>query len=581
MKNFTIMKGFLSIAILVCISTSSLFAQTASISPENSTIWANATQNFTVTTTGFGSNNNNRTFVYTITGPGATIPSSPANFNCSSGCNTESHVIQFPTPGTYTVSVTVTQTQGGSAVANTSTTINVIAPNLYSTSGSGTIKAWAIDPINGSVIFGPADVFSPGQSTAALGKNQPNTHANDPLGYLYWLPNISNTGTVTVYARNPDGSGSSVNIASLDFTPDNTGLGFVRLAIDPFGWGWILAGNGSQLYLAKFEAKGTTATSIQIVNNSVNVSGGGSVADFQNGDLAFTANGVLYALANVTNGVTGIYTMDVASQTTTLNRKWTLTDGIGGQFSGSVNGVAFTQTGSLHISTSDGLYFIDQNSANQVSGTVNCVQILATSGLTDLASDKFPLQTTLPVKLLSFSGSLRNDISTLSWETENEENFSHFEIERSSDGFNFSLKGNKASLGQAGRSYYQFTDNLATITGNVFWYRLKIVDLDGSFKYSDVIMIRRDQKSLTGLIMNPNPVVNGIGTVRFTAQSQGLATFRIMDANGRLLLQQQSKITEGVNSVAINNLNKLEPGTYVIQMINGAEINTSRFIIIR
>ncbi|MBK8310944.1 MAG: hypothetical protein IPL04_08680 [Chitinophagaceae bacterium] len=120
MKKFTF-KGIIAFFLLFAFSQNDSFSQTATITPANSIILAGSSQNFTVVTTGLGGNNDNRTFAYTITGPGATIPATPTSIICTNGCNSQSHSFQFPTAGTYTVAVTVTQTQNGSAVASTST----------------------------------------------------------------------------------------------------------------------------------------------------------------------------------------------------------------------------------------------------------------------------------------------------------------------------------------------------------------------------------------------------------------------------------------------------------------------------
>src|SRR5690606_29692718 len=97
MKSFTFLKGLLSAIGVVMLAAASQ-AQTASISPQNATIITNSSQTFTITTSGFGGNNQDRTFAYTISGPGATIPATPASYNCTSGCNSEGHTFQFPTP---------------------------------------------------------------------------------------------------------------------------------------------------------------------------------------------------------------------------------------------------------------------------------------------------------------------------------------------------------------------------------------------------------------------------------------------------------------------------------------------------
>lgn len=201
---------------------------------------------------------------------------------------------------------------------------------------------------------------------------------------------------------------------------------------------------------------------------------------------------------------------------------------------------------------------------------------------TEFTCLSYPQQSTLPVKLISFTGSYRNQATTLNWLTENELNFDHFEIERSATGAGFKTIGFKTSTSSnSSRQSYQYGDDLSNVAGNVFYYRLKMVDRDGQFKYSNVIMVRKDAKGINGIALNPNPVINGMATVRFTASAASIVNFRVVDMSGRLVLQQQNKIYDGNNSISLNNLDRLQPGVYLLQMVNGQDMTTIKFNIAR
>jgi Secretion system C-terminal sorting domain len=196
----------------------------------------------------------------------------------------------------------------------------------------------------------------------------------------------------------------------------------------------------------------------------------------------------------------------------------------------------------------------------------------------------FPQQTTLPIRLLSFSGAFNNNATQLNWSSDNQVNFSHFEIERSIDGISFSSIGSKLATqsNNSSKEQYLYNDNLALLTGNTFYYRLRMIDLDGKFKYSNVIMIRKDQSSIKGLSINPNPIVNGNNTtVRFEAKSANTVEFKVVDMSGKIVLRQQNNITSGTNSIAITNLDRLQPGLYVLQMNDGTAVTVTKFTIAR
>ncbi len=194
----------------------------------------------------------------------------------------------------------------------------------------------------------------------------------------------------------------------------------------------------------------------------------------------------------------------------------------------------------------------------------------------------FPSQSTLPVSLLSFSASLKNNTTSINWETENESEFSHFEVERKDGSGSFTAIGSKNANNSAARSNYQYSDNIAAASGDVFFYRLKMVDLNGRFKYSNEVLVRKGAKSLTGISMNPNPIViGGVANVRFEAARPAIVTIRVLDLAGRTVLQQQSKAAEGTNTVAINNLERLQTGSYIIQLSNGDELTAAKFSVVR
>lgn len=648
-------------------------AQTASISPSNSTIVAGESQDFTVTTSGFGADNNNRTFVYTITGPGATIPSSPASFTCGSGCNNETETFTFNTPGTYTVSVTVTQTQNGSAVATTSTTITVTTPppatvsvtpasastiptgsvsfsatvnnftgtgainytwsvspgtagvdyviptgntstksitfntlgeytvsvtasraaqtastssiatvfqpNLYSTSGTGTIRAYRVIPVTGAIQHGPVSIATPVANTVGLGKNRAN--ANDANGNLYYILNpLENNGIVEIYTVNPNG-GASTSVGSFDMNGagNTTRLGFVRLAFDQNGLGWIIAGDGaSNIYIASFRGNGVNPISNinTYGNTSLNFGGAGSAAEFQNGDIAFGPGNVLYALANVTGGNTYIYTLNSTVTPTTLTRKWTVQTG-GGVFAGTaVNGVAWTQTGSLHISTGNGIYFIDQTTANSSNSTVQAIQVSTLTGLTDLASSEFPSQTTLPVSFGEVAVKKAGANAEVSWSTLSEFNNSHFIVERSTDAVSFKAVGTVSGKGNSSfTQYYSFID--AASTSGVVYYRIKQVDVDGASSYSKTVALRSGNTRINNYSVYPNPFVSNI-KVLIDAKDKEDVMIRINNLTGQTLITKRVTVQAGNNIVVFDNLQQLQNGLYMLEVVTKDGKHTQKLI---
>jgi hypothetical protein len=92
-------------------------------------------------------------------------------------------------------------------------------------------------------------------------------------------------------------------------------------------------------------------------------------------------------------------------------------------------------------------------------------------------------------------------------------------------------------------------------------------------------MIRKESKNINGITLNPNPVIGGMATARFTSAVTNVVNFKVVDMNGKVVLQQQNKIYEGNNSISINNLDRLQSGVYLLQMSNGDEITGIKFSI--
>lgn len=593
MKTFTNVKGLLSFLALTLMAITQLSAQTVTLSPSTTqNISTGGSVNFTATRSSNSSTwpggNSNFTFTWSSSPAGVTFTNNPG-----SGGSTSSTVATFPSAGSYQITCFVQEGGGGLNATSAATTVNVTTPapaNLWATSSNGTqISGYTVS--NGTLISGPNNIFAPTYPgatntytrTAALGRNASPTPSN---GHFYWLGTSSgfnnNNGLVEVFAATATGA-NPTKIGQLDLNGgNNSSLGFVRLGMGADGTGWILAGDGTTVYLARFTSNGVNPVTITMEDNSVTLNGG-AAATFTNGDICVSGNNNIYALANDGNGVTQIFIGAPNGNATTFTKKWDLVTPANAPFTGSVNGVAFDLLGSIYLSTSTGLYFVNQSTVNGPAGTVQCSLVQAITGLQDLASNFWPQQSTLPTTLLSFAGSFKNNITTINWEVENEINFSHYEVERkTASGIDYSTIATKTALGNTGRSTYQYQDNLSQITDDVVYYRLKMVDMDGGYKYSNVIMVRKDKKKISGINLYPNPTATGsAATVRFEATANSFVTLRVIDMAGRQLLQQQNKVSEGANSVALNNLNQLQPGIYIIQLSNGEELSVIKFSVVR
>jgi PQQ-dependent dehydrogenase (s-GDH family) len=175
---------------------------------------------------------------------------------------------------------------------------------------------------------------------------------------------------------------------------------------------------------------------------------------------------------------------------------------------------------------------------------------------------------TLPLDLLTFAGRLQNDNSVLlNWKTENEINASHFIVERSIDGNRFNGIGNVSANGRnntGGSSNYDFTDNDAIKqSSQKIYYRLRMVDIDGTYKFSNIVSVA--MPFITGkMIISPNPVID-LAKVMLASPENGKVQWKLIDNIGRIILKGTEHVNKGVNNFSIN-MNRLPAGTYYLNV---------------
>lgn len=173
-----------------------------------------------------------------------------------------------------------------------------------------------------------------------------------------------------------------------------------------------------------------------------------------------------------------------------------------------------------------------------------------------------------PLTLKAFTGSLVGGKASLIWSTSNEINVNGFSIEKSADGKNFTEAGFvKASNGISNQ--YSFND--AGIIIGATYFRLKMLDKDGSFKYSQMVVL--NSKQSIKLDVYPNPVTNTL-TLSHT-KADNTASIRILTVEGRAVATYTVQL--GATQTSID-ATKLTRGNYLVVFENEGAKSTSQFI---
>jgi len=211
-----------------------------------------------------------------------------------------------------------------------------------------------------------------------------------------------------------------------------------------------------------------------------------------------------------------------------------------------------------------------------LSGTYNMVLEYYENGGDNRIS--FSVSSTLlPVTLVSWSvAALSADMAQLQWKTTDAVNFDHFLIQRSTDGVSFSdihtITGNGGSAAQV----YSYTDQFAY--DGTAYYRLVMVDKDGSFTYSNIISLQL--KSAQGVRIYPTVVENGTLFIEASGQING-ARLELFDMTGRKLNEKDWASLSGRQQVSIDANGHMPAGFYVARLSNNNTLLAKQIIIVK
>jgi|SRR6185312_12514811 len=170
----------------------------------------------------------------------------------------------------------------------------------------------------------------------------------------------------------------------------------------------------------------------------------------------------------------------------------------------------------------------------------------------------------LPVNLVNFSGTKKDGANLLQWSTASEQNSSRFEVQRSENGTDFSTIGTVAAAGNSDKVInYQYGDNQLS-NASKYYYRLKMVDKDGSTKYSNVIIIKNSTSALSTIY--PNPAIDRI-TINISNNSLLNSRAVISDLNGKVL--QTITLTQTATPV---NISQYQRGMYIVKFVDGNSV---------
>lgn len=183
----------------------------------------------------------------------------------------------------------------------------------------------------------------------------------------------------------------------------------------------------------------------------------------------------------------------------------------------------------------------------------------------------------LPIQLQSFTGRTTAQGNVLDWQLNPTPELQSFIIERSTDGANFLAIGEQAAFPDS--LSYQFTDRLLPSPGATLYYRIRMVKIDGTTSYSNIVVLRTAGDS--GLLttrLAPNPARTST-TLAIRSASAGPARILFLDPTGQLIYSRSVAITAGTNTVELSLPAYLPTGIYIVKTTTGSESSINRLIV--
>ncbi|MBK7938426.1 MAG: fibronectin type III domain-containing protein [Lewinellaceae bacterium] len=224
----------------------------------------------------------------------------------------------------------------------------------------------------------------------------------------------------------------------------------------------------------------------------------------------------------------------------------------------------------LNISHYDGTVEDCSPNNNLASGTTLLTNVAATYvGASDIFYVEFQSpgfsemgaifgQVPLPVELLYFTGKVEKGRNSLEWATSAEKEVAFFAVQRSANGLEDWTEVGRISPNttQTYPKRYLLDDTRPLPQS---WYRLKITDLDGTFAYSDIVLL--EQTLPDGLIrLYPNPA-DDLLYAEYQSSEETTVTVRLIGSDGKRILEQSLELVKGKNTLPFNVAN-LPAGLY-------------------
>jgi hypothetical protein len=414
------------------------------------------------------------------------------------------------------------------------------------------------------LVSGSLYVFGSGTNYLYMGGQQV-THGAfigcfDPQGQFLWKRENELTGGGFLYRAALDASGNILLAGQTAGSGDSFNGTAITNTIGPSSIPFIvkLDSNGSNLWLKNASSNAASFAGAVVLNGN---------KAYLLGDYP---RRLLWDSYTLTNPVNAGYTSFVAQFDTTTGNV-TGVDSLDTDF-------GFSNYTAAMVADTRGNLYIGGRFEDQLY--IGATTLQSYGGSSDLFLAKYGSAgcAALPVSLLSFTASLQVGSVLCNWQTTAEQNTSHFVLEKSTGGASFYPLANITAAGNSNALlHYRYNDAaVQPATGSKLYYRLRIVDKDGSFTYSNVAVITL--AAIDQLSCSPNPVFDkATFTYSFASfAATAINTLELFSINGSRIavypLQQKGTMQLDMSAKP--------PGIYLVVLKQNGSIVKKRKIIV-
>ena len=254
--------------------------------------------------------------------------------------------------------------------------------------------------------------------------------------------------------------------------------------------------------------------------------------------------------------------IDVTNPVATSTYDWTTPDG----------NIISSTTGPAIFADKPGTYIVTQYlQAGCAPYATDTIQLLPFPYCQVLAANS----------LYNFGGTISENVLSLSWKVQDNQQVQFFEVQRSFDGVKFATVAqvNKELSGQQPATY-TFRQEAAYVNNPTVYYRIKLINADNSRIYSDAIRFASASITKNRVTVFPNPVKD-VAQLHVSSIADTRMRIEIYEPSGQRIFSQTTLLQHGNNVVSLDNFTRRENGVYIALIYIGDERFSQKIVLNR